>query len=91
MDDNSPDIVNLITKTMERTEQLVNKSGAQKKALALNLIKQELGPELYERYYFLISSVIDFIADVSKHGLKTTINELRSDIRRFFCCTQKNI
>jgi len=73
-------------KTMERVEQILNKSGIQKKAMALEIIKQELGDELYQRYYFLICNVIDFIADVSKHGLKTTVNELKTNIQKYFCC-----
>jgi ferritin-like protein len=86
MNNENPNIINLIVRIMEKTEQVINKSGVEKKALALELIKKELGEELYQRYYYLICSVIDFIADISKHGLKTTVNELKSDIRKFFCC-----
>lgn len=82
----SPDIINTIMNTMEQAEQVVNASGETKRRLALKLIKEELGELLYDRYYFLICGVIDFIVKVSKNGLDTTINSIRKDARKFFCC-----
>ena len=81
-------ILKQIIETAETVDLLLDKTGEQKKILVLENLKLQLGTEVYERYYFMISETIDFVIDVSKHGLKTTINQnvdvLKTDCLKLF-------
>ena len=69
------DIIKQIITMMEFVEQTIDMTGSDKKIYVLSNLKVELGDEIYNRYYFLILGVIDFICSVSKNGLKTSINK----------------
>ena len=81
-------ILKQIIETAETVDLLLDKSGPEKKALVLENLKLQLGTDAYDRYYFMISETIDFVIDVSKHGLKTTINTnvdvLKTDCLKLF-------
>lgn len=83
-------ILKTIISTAETVDLLLDKSGVEKKALVLENLKLQLGTEVYDRYYFMISETIDFVIDVSKNGLKTTINTnvdvLQKDCLKIFSC-----
>jgi type III secretion system FlhB-like substrate exporter len=83
-------IIQKIIYTAESVDLLLDKSGVEKKALVLENLKLQLGTEVYDRYYFLICETIDFIINVSKNGLKTTINTnvdlLKKDCSKLFSC-----
>lgn len=83
-------ILKTIISTAESVDLLMDKSGSEKKALVLENLKLQLGNKIYERYFFLISETIDLLCDISKHGLKTTINQnvdiLKTDCSKLFSC-----
>lgn len=83
-------ILKTIISTSETVDLLLDKSGVEKKVLVLENLKLQLGTEVYDRYYFMISETIDFVIDVSKNGLKTTINTnvdvLQKDCLKIFSC-----
>ena len=83
-------ILKQIIKTAETVDLLLDKSGVEKKALVMENLKLQLGNEIYERYYFMISETIDLLVNISKHGLKTTINQnvdlLQKDCLKIFSC-----
>lgn len=61
-----------IIKEMEKVDSL-DISGTKKKELVLNKFKKDFG-EYYQYNSYLISSSIDFIANISKNNFKTSIN-----------------
>ena len=74
-------IINLVIELMEKAEQFIEKTGIEKKVMVLNNLKNLVGFETYERYKYLVGSIIDFIIQVSK-GKKININ----NIKKKFCC-----
>jgi phosphoribosylaminoimidazole-succinocarboxamide synthase len=78
---NEDNIIDIIIKMMEKTEQFINKTGIEKKVIVLDNIKSIIGEESYNRYKYLISSTIDFIIQVSK-GRKINLN----NFKKKFCC-----
>ena len=74
-------IVEIITRLSEEVENIIDLKGPDKKAYVLNSLKSIIGEVAYERYYFLIGGVIEFIVDVSK-GRKININRKK----KIFCC-----
>jgi hypothetical protein len=78
---NEDNIIDTVIKMMEKTEQFVDKTGIEKKAIVLDNIKSLMGLESYNRYKYLISSTVDFIIQVSK-GRKINLNNLKKK----FCC-----
>jgi hypothetical protein len=87
---NKMSILKIILSTSETVDLLLDKSGPEKKTLVLENLKLQLGTEVYDRYYFMISQTIDFVVDISKNGLKTTINTnvdlLQTDCLKLFSC-----
>jgi hypothetical protein len=84
MDDNllnEDNIIDTILKIMEKTEQFVNKTGIEKKAIVIDNISSLMGVESYNRYKYLISTTIDFIIEISK-GRKIDLNNLKKK----YCC-----
>lgn len=83
-------ILRKIIETAETADLLLDKSGIEKKQIVLENLKLQLGNEVYDRYYFVIAEVIDFIVDISKYGFNTTINQsidlLKTDCSKIFCC-----
>tara|TARA_R110000796_G_scaffold114166_3_gene225887 strand:- start:717 stop:980 length:264 start_codon:yes stop_codon:yes gene_type:complete len=83
-------ILKTIISTAETVDLLLDKSGVEKKALVLENLRLHLGTEVYDRYYFMISETIDLLCDISKNGLKTTINTnvdvLQKDCLKIFSC-----
>lgn len=61
-----------IIKEMENVEHL-NISGEEKKTIVLNKFKKDMG-EYYTYNSYLISTTIDFIANITKTKFNTTIN-----------------
>lgn len=86
----SQSIIKTVISTAETVDLLLDKSGVEKKQLVLENIKQQLGVEVYARYYYVISELIDFVVDISKNGLTTTINKsvdvLKTDCFKVFSC-----
>ena len=73
-------IVEIITRLAEEVENIVDLKGPDKKAYVLSSLKSIIGEVAYERYYFLIGGIIEFMVDVSK-GRKININR-----KKIFCC-----
>ena len=75
-------IIENVIKLMEQAECLVNMSGAEKKMYVLDTLKAMIGEEMYDRYFYLITSFIDFASDVTK-GRIIDINNIK---KKFNCC-----
>ena len=74
-------------------EQIINlmiivensdKQGVDKKVSVMNKIKDNLGPEKYDRYSPLISMVIDTVVSISKNEI--LLDELNKMVSKFCCC-----
>ena len=76
-------IINIIVQLMNKVENVLDMSGADKKVYVLNEIKKILGFEVYERYSYFIITFIDFVVDVSKGKSGIEINKIK---RKFKCC-----
>lgn len=74
-------IIETILTLMEQVEGFVNKNGQEKKDYVMSGVKTLLGPEVYERYSYFISSFIDFAVSISK-GKKLNLN----NIKKKYCC-----
>jgi len=80
---NEDSIIKTIVELMNKVENVLDMSGADKKVYVLNEIKKILGYEVYERYSYFIIEFIDFVVDVSKNKAGVEINKIR---RKFKCC-----
>jgi hypothetical protein len=69
-------MINNIIKEMEKVES-ENISGIEKKKIVLNIFKKEFG-EYYNVNSYLLSTIIDFVVDISKEKFHTTINNKQS-------------
>jgi len=76
-------IIKTIVELMNKVENVLDMSGAEKKVYVLNEIKKILGYEVYERYSYFIIEFIDFVVDVSKNKAGIEVNKIR---RKFKCC-----
>jgi len=76
-------IIKTIVELMNKVENVLDMSGADKKVYVLNEIKKILGYDLYERYSYFIVTFIDFVVDVSKNKSGIEINKIK---RKFKCC-----
>jgi len=76
-------IIELIIGYMEDVEQLVDKTGVDKKAFVMNSIKDIMGQEAYNRYRYFIGITIDFIVKVSKKEIKLNLNNIK---KKCFIC-----
>jgi hypothetical protein len=63
-------IIELIVKLMTQAQDLVNKSGIEKKAIVMQNLKYLIGQDIYVKNYYLIQQTIDFIAKIAKGDLK---------------------
>jgi len=75
-------IIENIIKLMEQAESVINLSGSEKKMYVLDTLKILIGEEMYDRYFYLITSFIDFTTEISK-GRKIDINNIK---KKFNCC-----
>lgn len=86
----SQSIIKTVIATAESVDLFLEKTGIEKKQLVLENVKEQLGVEVYARYYYVISELIDFVVDISKNGLTTTINQsvdvLKTDCFKVFSC-----
>ena len=80
---NEDSIIKTIIELMNKVENVLDMSGADKKVYVLNEIKKILGYEVYERYSYFIITFIDFVVDVSKGKSGIEINKIK---RKFKCC-----
>ena len=80
---NEDSIIKTIVELMNKVENVLDMSGADKKVYVLNEIKKILGYEVYERYSYFIIEFIDFVVDVSKNKSGIEVNKIR---RKFKCC-----
>jgi len=76
-------IIKTIVELMNKVENVLDMSGADKKVYVLNEIKKILGYDLYERYSYFIVTFIDFVVNVSKNKSGIEINKIK---RKFKCC-----
>jgi len=80
---NEDSIIKTIVELMNKVENVLDMSGADKKVYVLNEIKKILGYEVYERYSYFIIEFIDFVVDVSKNKSGIEVNKIK---RKFKCC-----
>lgn len=59
-------IINIIMDFMEEVNEVVEKTGEEKKEYVLDCVRTKYGDEIYERYEPLINLLINFVVDVSK-------------------------
>lgn len=59
-------IINIIMDFMEEVNEVVEKTGEEKKEYVLECVRTKYGDEVYERYEPLINLLINFVVDVSK-------------------------
>lgn len=66
---NQDNIFDIIISLMVRAENRKHLSGKSKKDLVMDLMRSELGSEIYDRYKPFINASIEFIINISK-GMK---------------------
>lgn len=75
-------IITIIKEMMEEVDDVIEKTGSEKKEYVLECIQSKFGAEIYDRYEPMINMTIDFIIDVSKGKTKLSLNH----IRKKYCC-----
>jgi len=76
-------IIELIVKLMTQAQDLVNKSGIEKKAIVMQNLKYLIGQDIYVKNYDLIQQTIDFIAKIAKGTMKLDFKKIK---RRYCLC-----
>jgi hypothetical protein len=79
---NEKNIVETILQLMEKAEQFLDKTGIEKKKLVLSNLQSLMGIDIYNRYKHFISSIVEFVIELSKGNKKVNIN----NIKKKFCC-----
>lgn len=72
----SDNIIEVIVRAMEFFEGVLDYDGTQKKEKVLQKVKQEIGDDVYERYFYMITLFIDFVCEATK-GKQIHINDLK--------------
>tara|TARA_R110000782_G_scaffold58835_2_gene122558 strand:+ start:2725 stop:2985 length:261 start_codon:yes stop_codon:yes gene_type:complete len=84
--DKEINVIDTIIKLMEQVEQMVDKTGEEKKHIVMAGSKLVLGEDVYERYIYFISMFIDFAINISKGDIKLNLNNIKKKCIKFPCC-----
>jgi hypothetical protein len=67
----SDNIIDVIVRAMEFFEGVLDYDGLQKKEKVLQKVKQEVGEDVYERYFYMITLFIDFMCEYYQRSQDT--------------------
>jgi hypothetical protein len=76
---NDGDIIHILLKLMENYENDKELIGSQKKELVKSELRTVIGVVAYDRYYYIIELLIEFIIGLSKKDIEIGLNKIKKN------------